>query len=79
VSQFEQIKPVQSSKLQKLQKALSFAASKIESFSNQITIESVRSFSLMTEKAPSTAFFKAGRCLCLMLKALTAMDEERNR
>ena len=40
-----------------------------------MSIKDVKEFSFMG-KPPSTAYLKAGRCLSLLLKAFTCMDDE---
>jgi len=57
------------------QSRLLFLGSKIDFYQRQVTLKLVRSFS-QSERPACTAFLKAGRSLCLLLKAFTCMDDD---
>lgn len=46
---------------------------KIDYYARFVTIRKIREFS-QHEKPGSTAYLKAGRALCLLMKAFTCMD-----
>ena len=62
------------SNLRKYQTRLVYVGGKIDHYARLVTLKKVREFSY-SEKPQSTAFMKAGRSLCLLLKAFTCMDE----
>jgi len=59
--------------LRKFQTLLVFVGGKIDHYARLVTLRKVREFSYH-EKPSSTAYHKAGRCLCLIMKAFTCMD-----
>ena len=61
--------------LKEFQKQIAFVGAKLDYYSQVVSLKEVREFSFMG-KPPSTAYLKAGRCLSLLLKAFTCMDEE---
>ena len=62
------------SNLRKYQTRLVYVGSKIDHYARLVTLKKIREFSYQ-EKPLSTAYLKAGRSLCLLLKAFTCMDD----
>ena len=59
--------------LRKFQSKLVYVGGKIDYYAKLVTLKKVRDFS--NDPQPSqTAYLKAGRTLCLLLKAFTCMD-----
>ena len=59
--------------LRTFQSRLVYVGSKIDEYARLVTVKAVRGFS-HHERPASTAYMKAGRSLCLLLKAFTCMD-----
>ena len=59
--------------LRKFQNKLVYVGEKIEFYAKYVNIKKVREFS-NEQKPQQTAYMKAGRTLCLLLKSFTCMD-----